>query len=67
MLRYSSCREFLIYTSLYSLISVIYRFSLHGEQKKTFEKLCLQFNHYTDLVPISFVLGRYCPLCFANT
>ena len=51
-------REFLIYSVLYLAIALTYRFLMKSDQKLFFEKLCLQFEHYTDLVPISFVLGK---------
>ncbi|XP_068098175.1 bestrophin-4 [Hyperolius riggenbachi] len=55
-------KEFLVFISLYTLLSVIYRFGLNAEQKKLFEKVVVYCNRYTDLIPISFVLGFYVTL-----
>ncbi|XP_002130457.2 uncharacterized protein LOC100175557 [Ciona intestinalis] len=55
-------KEFLIFITLYTILTVVYRALLHGESKVYFEKLCLQFQDYTDLIPISFVLGFYVTL-----
>nr|XP_039254757.1 uncharacterized protein LOC120331695 isoform X1 [Styela clava] len=52
-------KEFIIYITLYTILSLVYRYVSHSDFKNYFEKLCLQFQSYTDLVPISFVLGFY--------
>ena len=61
------CREFLIYISCYTAVSLLYRLVLTGGHKAYFEKLCLQFGHYTDLVPISFVLGTSYIIIFCSS
>ncbi|CAK8672576.1 unnamed protein product [Clavelina lepadiformis] len=52
-------KEFVIFITLYCVVSMTYRFGMSRNGKEYFEKLCLQFEHYTDLIPISFVLGFY--------
>ncbi|XP_023675470.2 bestrophin-2 [Paramormyrops kingsleyae] len=55
-------RELIIFTALYSFLSIIYRFLLRDEEKRMFEKLTLYCNHYAELIPVSFVLGFYVTL-----
>lgn len=43
----------------YYTCSIIYRLVLNEEQKKIFEMITLYCNHYSDLIPVSFVLGFY--------
>lgn len=52
-------REFIIYIVLYTTVSIVYRNVDNPYFKDYFEKLCLQFRSYTDLIPISFVLGEF--------
>lgn len=35
-----------------------FRFLLHDDQKRYFEKLAIYCNHYASLIPMSFVLGK---------
>ena len=35
-----------------------FRFFLHDDQKRYFEKLAIYCNHYASLIPMSFVLGK---------
>lgn len=35
-----------------------FRFLLHDDQKRYFEKLAIYCNHYASLIPMSFVLGE---------
>jgi len=49
---------------LYTLISVFYRLVLCqnenlAELKNTFDQICIQVNKFTDMIPMSFVLGFY--------
>ncbi|KAJ1169583.1 hypothetical protein NDU88_001476 [Pleurodeles waltl] len=55
-------KEFLVFITLYAILSVTYRFFLCDEQKELFEKVSLYCNRSTDLIPISFVLGFYVTL-----
>ncbi|XP_069079320.1 bestrophin-1 [Pleurodeles waltl] len=55
-------REFIIFITLYFIISGIYRFILNESQKSDFEKLVLYCGNYLELIPVSFVLGFYVTL-----
>ncbi|KAM3925357.1 bestrophin-3 isoform 2-T3 [Leptodactylus fuscus] len=55
-------REFLLFISLYSTLSVIYRFFLTDSQKRYFEKLSLYCDRYAEQIPVTFVLGFYVTL-----
>ncbi|XP_050712750.1 bestrophin-3-like isoform X2 [Eriocheir sinensis] len=52
-------QDLLVYAVLYASLSCLYRFYLHGSQKRLFEEVVLQSNKYRDLVPVSFLLGVY--------
>ncbi|GAA6091386.1 bestrophin-2 [Tachysurus ichikawai] len=52
-------KEFLAFFAMYTTISITYRFILADEQKRHFEKLSIYCNHYSSLIPMSFVLGFY--------
>ncbi|KAK3585084.1 hypothetical protein CHS0354_004273 [Potamilus streckersoni] len=55
-------KEMLIFSALYTVISLTYRFALNSQQKEVFEKLAKYFNQHTSLIPVSFVLGFYVSL-----
>ncbi|KAJ8249151.1 hypothetical protein GJAV_G00231730 [Gymnothorax javanicus] len=55
-------RELLIFTVLYSALSVIYRFLLSDPQRRLFEKLAIYCDRYAELIPVSFILGFYVTL-----
>ncbi|XP_067828933.1 bestrophin-2 [Heptranchias perlo] len=55
-------KEFLVFSFMYAVLSVTYRFVLMEEQKRYFEKLALYCNHYANLIPMAFVLGFYVTL-----
>ncbi|GIY47511.1 bestrophin-3 [Caerostris extrusa] len=55
-------REFLIFCLAYALISALYRSYFSLEQKIIFEKLVVFVDSFTDLIPLSFVLGFYVSL-----
>nr|XP_060633454.1 bestrophin-3 [Anolis sagrei ordinatus] len=55
-------REFLLFASLYTAISVLYRFFLTGSQKRYFEKLSIYCDKYAEQIPVTFVLGFYVTL-----
>uniref|UniRef100_A0A1I8NFV5 Bestrophin homolog n=1 Tax=Musca domestica TaxID=7370 RepID=A0A1I8NFV5_MUSDO len=44
---------------LYYLLNIIYRFVLNAEQKVMFEAIAQYCYNYSDLIPLSFVLGFY--------
>ncbi|XP_043528624.1 bestrophin-4 isoform X2 [Frieseomelitta varia] len=51
--------DLLLFLSIYYTLSCIYRFILDDEQKKTFEAIVAYCSEYSDLIPLSFVLGFY--------
>ncbi|GFT75025.1 bestrophin-3 [Nephila pilipes] len=55
-------REFLIFCLAYAILSLIYRNCLDPEQKIIFEKIVVFVDTFTDLIPLSFVLGFYVSL-----
>ncbi|XP_076276342.1 bestrophin-4 isoform X2 [Lasioglossum baleicum] len=48
-----------LFLVIYYSLSSIYRLLLDEEQKKTFEAVVTYCNEYSDLIPLSFVLGFY--------
>ncbi|XP_071406063.1 bestrophin-3 isoform X2 [Pithys albifrons albifrons] len=55
-------REFIVFATLYTMISVLYRFFLTGSQKRFFEKLSIYCDKYAEQIPVTFVLGFYVTL-----
>ncbi|XP_051898094.1 bestrophin-2-like [Pristis pectinata] len=55
-------KEFLVFSFMYAILSIAYRFLLLEDQKRYFEKLALYCNHYANLIPMAFVLGFYVTL-----
>ncbi|XP_033759272.1 bestrophin-2-like [Pecten maximus] len=55
-------KEMLIFILLYAAISCSYRMALNKEQRIVFEKLSMFCAQYTDMIPVSFVLGFYVSL-----
>ncbi|XP_062990836.1 bestrophin-3 isoform X2 [Elgaria multicarinata webbii] len=55
-------REFILFATLYTAISVLYRFFLTGSQKRYFEKLSIYCDEYAEQIPVTFVLGFYVTL-----
>ncbi|XP_068241578.1 LOW QUALITY PROTEIN: uncharacterized protein [Palaemon carinicauda] len=51
--------ELFVYTILYYVFSIVYRFLLDEPSKRTFEKVSQYCQYFTDLIPVSFVLGFY--------
>lgn len=48
-----------LFLFIYYSLSVLYRFVLDEEQKKIFEAIVAYCREYSDLIPLSFVLGFY--------
>ncbi|EFN85882.1 Bestrophin-2 [Harpegnathos saltator] len=48
-----------LYLSIYYTLSGIYRLVLDDKQKKIFEAVVAYCNEYSNLIPLSFVLGFY--------
>ncbi|XP_020370807.2 bestrophin-4 isoform X1 [Rhincodon typus] len=55
-------KEFIVFISLYSIFSVMYRYFLSHEQKILFENVATYCDKQTSLIPMSFVLGFYVTL-----
>ncbi|KAL4647924.1 bestrophin-2 [Arapaima gigas] len=55
-------KEVLAFFTMYTIISITYRFFLLEHQKRYFEKLAIYCNNYASLIPMSFVLGFYVTL-----
>ncbi|XP_071517341.1 bestrophin-1-like isoform X2 [Panulirus ornatus] len=51
--------DLVLYTLLYYMCSAVYRLMLDEEGKRTFEKVSLYCHYFSDLIPVSFVLGFY--------
>ncbi|RXG68501.1 Bestrophin-2 [Armadillidium vulgare] len=51
--------DLFLYTTLYYIIRLVYQFGLNPSQRKTFEKVSEHCEKFTDLIPVSFVLGFY--------
>ncbi|XP_045105835.1 bestrophin-4-like isoform X2 [Portunus trituberculatus] len=51
--------DLLCYTTIYTVLSVVYRVVLAEDQKRLFEKVSLYCNYFSDYIPVSFVLGFY--------
>ncbi|KAL4608246.1 bestrophin-4 [Arapaima gigas] len=57
-------KEFLVFSFLYGFFSIIYRCLLNSYQQDLFEKTAIYCNQFTELIPMSFVLGFYVTLAF---
>ncbi|KAG0717588.1 Bestrophin-3 [Chionoecetes opilio] len=51
--------ELLAYSCIYYVCNMVYRFALNEEQKRFFEKISIYCQYFSDLIPLSFVLGFY--------
>ncbi|KFM74227.1 Bestrophin-3, partial [Stegodyphus mimosarum] len=52
-------REMLIFIGIYYFLLSLYRVVLNESQRVVFEKLAIYCEAFTDLIPLSFVLGFY--------
>ncbi|XP_078612887.1 bestrophin-2a-like [Branchiostoma floridae x Branchiostoma japonicum] len=59
-------KEMAIFVGLYVSLSVMYRFALSPLQKRTFEKIAMYCHQYSDLIPVSFLLGFYVSIIYAR-
>ncbi|XP_036410328.1 bestrophin-4 isoform X2 [Megalops cyprinoides] len=57
-------KEFLVFGMLYSFFSITYRFFLNPQQQELFEQTAIYCDQFTNLIPMSFVLGFYVTLAF---
>ncbi|KAJ8357664.1 hypothetical protein SKAU_G00204580 [Synaphobranchus kaupii] len=57
-------KEFLLFSGLYCLFSIMYRFFLTPKQQELFELTAIYCDQFTNLIPMSFVLGFYVTLAF---
>lgn len=51
--------DLVAYLTLYYALNLTYRYQLNPEQKKTFESIVEYCDTYSNLIPLSFVLGFY--------
>ncbi|XP_034661810.1 bestrophin-2 isoform X3 [Drosophila subobscura] len=51
--------DLLAFLTIYYVINMVYRFALNPAQKETFEAIVQYCDSYSDLIPLSFVLGFY--------
>ncbi|XP_068157603.1 bestrophin-2 isoform X2 [Drosophila tropicalis] len=51
--------DLLAFLICYYVLNLMYRFALNEGQKETFEAIVEYCNSYSDLIPLSFVLGFY--------
>ncbi|XP_063588217.1 bestrophin-4-like [Penaeus indicus] len=51
--------ELITYLLMYALCSTLYRVVLDEQGRRTFEQVSLFCHHFSDLIPVSFVLGFY--------
>ncbi|XP_013097191.1 bestrophin-4 isoform X7 [Stomoxys calcitrans] len=51
--------DLLAFLFLYYLLSLVYRYALNDQQRVTFEIIVQYCYNYSDLIPLSFVLGFY--------
>ncbi|CAL4124484.1 unnamed protein product, partial [Meganyctiphanes norvegica] len=51
--------DLFVYIILYFACSFIYRFTLTDYQRTNFERVSIFFSNFSDLIPVSFVLGFY--------
>lgn len=54
--------DMLVFIFLYYFISLIYRFALPDDSRKTFESFVLHCARFRNLIPVSFVLGFFVSL-----
>ncbi|KAI8515100.1 chloride channel [Branchiostoma belcheri] len=59
-------KEMAIFITLYVALSIMYRFALKPPQKRTFEKIAMYCHQYSDLIPVSFLLGFYVSIIYAR-
>jgi predicted membrane chloride channel (bestrophin family) len=52
-------REMMIFCGLYYSLSALYRYIFSENQRTVFEKLTIYCEAFTNLIPLSFVLGFY--------
>ncbi|XP_061098714.1 bestrophin-4 [Conger conger] len=57
-------KEFLLFSGLYCIFSVMYRFFLTPKQQELFELTAIYCDQVNNLIPMSFVLGFYVSLAF---
>ncbi|XP_070137440.1 bestrophin-2 isoform X3 [Drosophila bipectinata] len=51
--------DLLAFLTIYYAINMVYRFALNDAQKTTFEAIVMYCDSYSELIPLSFVLGFY--------
>ena len=59
-------RELLVFLTLYYLISLTYRYGLGTVGRKTFEDVVPRFEKFSNLIPLTFVVGFYVSVVVAR-
>ncbi|CAL4105190.1 unnamed protein product [Meganyctiphanes norvegica] len=52
-------KDMTVYSVLYFTLSIVYRYVLNSEQRKTFERVAEYCNYFSGILPVGFVLGFY--------
>ncbi|XP_014670968.1 PREDICTED: bestrophin-2-like [Priapulus caudatus] len=52
-------KEMAGFALLYAFLSIMYRYALDGEYRRVFENIAIYCAKFTDLIPVSFILGFY--------
>ncbi|XP_023340441.1 uncharacterized protein LOC111710568 isoform X2 [Eurytemora carolleeae] len=52
-------QNLLLYMALYFSLSILYRFGLNEPGKSKFEQITMHCERFSDLIPVTFVLGFY--------
>ncbi|CAI4232701.1 unnamed protein product [Auanema sp. JU1783] len=58
--------ELIVWLSLYTILSTMYRLALNPEQRLIFEDVCIFFETYSGFIPITFMLGFYVNAVFTR-
>uniref|UniRef100_A0A0N5AFJ2 Bestrophin homolog n=1 Tax=Syphacia muris TaxID=451379 RepID=A0A0N5AFJ2_9BILA len=51
--------ELIVWCIAYTVISLVYRLALNEDQRLDFEKVCLFFERYGSLLPVTYLLGYF--------
>ncbi|CAH8664773.1 unnamed protein product [Schistosoma haematobium] len=58
--------DLIIFASIYTLISCLYRFAISENAQRNFERLILFTSRFQAMIPVAFILGFYVALVFAR-
>ncbi|KAK4474369.1 hypothetical protein MN116_001531 [Schistosoma mekongi] len=60
------CPDLIIFATIYTLISCLYRFAISENAQRHFERLILFTSKFQAMIPVAFILGFYVALVFAR-